>query len=76
MTREQADFFSEVAEGEVYEGYSGRGMCGEETSGVESEESDAYIMLNLWRRLHEAGAAPPPPRNLRRDSLGRGTIIY
>lgn len=61
-------------EAEIYEGYSGRGMYGEETVGVTVDNKSELIesIINdseLFDGLSFAGG-------LRHDSLGLGIIIY
>jgi hypothetical protein len=54
-------------EAKVYEGYSGRGMFGQETTAVELTSSYDY---------GTACGAAPELADFRRDSLGKGLVIY
>lgn len=89
MTKEIANFLVEVSEdrghdAEVREGYSGRGMMGEETYGVVIEsveqlladvlnwmndEADNNSVINLPQGFF-------PPSGFRSDNMGRRIILY
>ena len=61
-------------EAEIYEGYSGRGMYGKETTGVTANSKSELIesIINdseLFDGLSFVGG-------LRHDSLGLGIVIY
>ena len=61
----------------VYEGYSGRGMCGEEVDGLEIK--DASEVNNLIGEMHIIADRKGVSKSLiptRQDSLGLGIILY
>ena len=86
MNIQSANFLVEVAanngiDAELYEGYSGRGMYGEETTGVTTENPVKLLGLAIAFALDiDRGEAEEFGdcnfTRLQFDSLGRGSIIY
>jgi hypothetical protein len=80
MDMKLAETIAEYADGEVYENYSGRGMYGEETTGVVVESvSDVLMALlqysDIFTELMEDEEVKLP-NNLQIDSMGIRTILY
>jgi hypothetical protein len=66
---------------EVYEGYSGRGMYGDETTGITGPESDlvaaiARAGVDLEPGSDEANSFVDDLSNVRYDNMARDTIFY
>jgi hypothetical protein len=77
MTNEQAFWLASVIDGEIREGYSGRGMNGETTTAVYTEESVGRVISMVWQPQVDDDDRPAPPRDVRLDQLGRdGIVLY
>lgn len=64
---------SENIEAEVSEGYSGRGMYGDEVVGIILPDAKALIALGFYATEVGVDFRDLPKRT---DSLGRGIIVY
>jgi tRNA(Ile2) C34 agmatinyltransferase TiaS len=79
MLKKAAEIITNYS-GEIYEDYSGRGMFGETTtaitfdSNLEFYEAIADVMVNEEQEQREMVA--DFLRNIQKDSLGNGIIIY
>jgi hypothetical protein len=77
MTSEQAVWLASVTDGEIREGYSGRGMNGEATVAVYIEEPVGRVISMVWQPQVDDDDRPEPPRSVRVDQLGRdGIVLY
>ncbi len=83
MTKEQAEFIVNALDydgqdGELYEGYSGRGMMGKETWGVVFEhESILFTALMTYLKENpELTRQIPDFDKIRADNMGRQIIWY
>ena len=83
MERQIAELIEDFCDAEIYEGYSGRGMYGRETTGVtvnSLSEVAASMIANAEEvavRVAELKAAGVEmPTGFRQDSMGYDTIIY
>lgn len=87
MTKKQAELIVDFLwngsyESEVYEGYSGRGMYGEQTTGVSYGGGliDFVQMVGTWMEdmddMDEVVEVGRALKNLRWDNLGMGIILY
>jgi len=89
MKRELAEIIVEACkmysiDATIYEDYSGRGMYGRKTTGVEIDNAGlAYVMSTLIANadmLVDCEYNYPEPlfgdEDLRTDSMGLGTILY
>lgn len=55
-------------EADVHEGYSGRGMFGEETAGVDCDCDPIQVGISMGRLGIDDST--------RQDSMGKGVIVY
>ena len=88
MKKEVAEYIVECCQEEgieavIYEGYSGRGMYGKQTEGVQVDGSIVDVLTAVLKWLPDTGEAERisslmviDGENLRQDSLGKGIIIY
>lgn len=61
----------------VMEGYSGRGMYGEETCAVSTDDAVNLLLSAVWEAAENPGGVPAAkPDELRIDSLGKGEVVY
>lgn len=71
----------------IYEGYSGRGMYGQETTGIDTDMRPQDVKEKLEKRIEELGDQNNEDDNaeledlesigdFRSDSLGLGYILY
>lgn len=61
----------------VIEGYSGRGMYGEETFAVGTDDAVNLLLSAVWAAAENPGDVPAEkPDELMLDSLGKGDVVY
>ncbi len=61
----------------VVEGYSGRGMCGETTCAVATDDAINLLVSAIWEAAENPGNVPSEkPDELLMDSLGKGDVVY
>lgn len=83
MTKEQAEFIVNALEydgqeGELYEGYSGRGMMGKETCGVVFEHESILFtsVMTYLKENPEMVRQIPDFEKIRSDNMGPEIIWY
>ena len=75
ITREEAEEIAEGVEGDVYERYSGRAMYGSTCFGITGAFSEVELGISLASVLG-IDEAREVGRLARRDSMGRGIVVY
>lgn len=61
----------------VVEEYSGRGMYGETTFAVATDDAVNLLLSAVWEAAENPEDVPAErPDELRQDSLGRGYVVY
>lgn len=83
MDKKQAEFIRDAVEAygeeaEMYDGYSGRGMFGERTWAVDIPadlDLAAAVARHMRRLSREEFAAAPELDGLRRDQMGKSSVV-
>lgn len=85
MTLELAQAIAELGDYEVYEGYSGRGMYGQKTTGLVCACGAREILADIIEDMRTENILKDRldeidffdvPREFREDSLGMKVIVY
>jgi hypothetical protein len=73
---ESATKGSQDSESEIVEGYSGRGMWGEKTTAISTNDPARLLLCGIQAAVDGDGPDCEVPEDICVDSLGLGKVIY